>query len=193
MSTLQAAINTPSGEYIKGFEATITEPKSQTSKAGKTFFKAVATDGQHKAYLTSWGQTFEHVNGKRVSFSGMGIQRKDDYNGNAQISISEKAKFKTVGDAEAPSAPASTPSRPSTPPAVAGARPEGQSVGNALTNATQLAIKHGIDSLRLESFLFETCSIYLTVSRRLMNGELATDKPDRAANPAQEQDSDVPF
>jgi hypothetical protein len=46
-------------------------------------------------------------------------------------------------------------------------------VGNALTNATQLAIKSNIQSEALESFLFHTASKYLRTANKLLAGELS--------------------
>jgi hypothetical protein len=65
-------------------------------------FKARLTDGQHTASATSFSQTFEHFDGKRVEFSGMGLKRGDDYNGTAQVGIGDKAKWKAVGGQNAP-------------------------------------------------------------------------------------------
>lgn len=177
--SLQNAINTPAGEYLKEFEATISQAKSQPTKTGKTFWKAVATDGQFKANLTCFSQTFEHFEGKRVKFSGMGIKRGDDYNGTAQISIGDKAKWTAVGDG------AASQPQDQNPPSTQQERsqlvdrprgPEGQSVGNALSNATHLAIAHSVQDDKLEDYLFETCSKYLRVSQQLMSGELAPAK-----------------
>lgn len=193
--SLQNAINTPAGEYLKEFEATISNAKSQPTKSGKTFWKAVATDGQFKANLTCFSQTFEHFDGKRVKFSGMGIKRGDDYNGTAQISIGDKTKWTAVGDGAAGQTPPNTPEPTANMPrqasnAIRG--PEGQSVGNALTNATQLAIAYKVENMPLEDFLFETCSKYLRVSQRLMAGELANAQG-KASAKKQEVDEDVPF
>lgn len=194
--SLQNAINTPAGEYLKEFEATISNAKSQPTKSGKTFWKAVATDGQFKANLTCFSQTFEHFDGKRVKFSGMGIKRGDDYNGTAQISIGDKTKWTAVGEGAAPApqvtdhskgSPVASPQVQSSP--VRG--PEGASVGNALTNATHLAIAHSVQDDKLEDFLFETCSKYLRVSQRLMSGELAPQSPSKSNNSAPSEE--VPF
>jgi hypothetical protein len=183
--SLAHAINTPEGEFIRGgFEATVSNAASRPTKKGGTFFVATLTDGQDTADAVSFDQTFEHDNGKRVRFSGMGLKRGENYNGKPKVMIGKAAKreYLTQGDGIAQQAPASAPSRPSQAPAVSGSRPEGQSVGNALTNATNLAIENKVPLEFLEEFLFVTCSKYLNVSRRLMNGELATDKTDRAAN-----------
>lgn len=182
--SLQNAINTPAGEYLKEFEATISNSKAQAAKSGKTFWKAVATDGQFKANLTCFSQTFEHFEGKRVKFSGMGIKRGDDYNGTAQISIGDKTKWTAVGDVPTPAPQSSNPVHEQrtevrfTAPQPLVRGPEGASVGNALTNATHLAIAHSVQDDKLEDFLFETCSKYLRVSQRLMSGELASAKED---------------
>jgi len=193
------AINTPEGEFIRGgFEATVSNAASRPTKKGGTFFVATLTDGQDTADAVSFDQTFEHDNGKRVRFSGMGLKRGENYNRKPKVMIGKAAKreYLTQGDGIAQQAPSSAPSRPSQAPGVSGSRPEGQSVGNALTNATHLAIKNQIPLEELEAFLFTTCSKYLNVSRRLMNGELATDKPDRAANQSKGDDFDeanIPF
>jgi hypothetical protein len=196
--SLAHAINTPEGEFIRGgFEATVSNAASRPTKKGGTFFVATLTDGQDTADAVSFDQTFEHDNGKRVRFSGMGLKRGENYNGKAKVVIGGKAKREYVNGSESgavvSSTPPSTQARPSQAPAVSGSRPEGQSVGNALTNATHLAIKNQIPLEELEAFLFTTCSKYLSVSRRLMNGELATDKPSREANQNTEDGGDVPF
>ncbi len=193
--SLQNAINTPAGEYLKEFEATITNAKSQAAKTGKTFWKAVAIDGQFKANLTCFSQTFEHFDGKRVKFSGMGIKRGDDYNGTAQISIGDKTKWTAVGEGSAPApqagaAPDTAP-QPRQAPSNAVRGPEGASVGNALTNSTQLAIAQKVEPTKLEDFLFEQSSKLLRVSQRLMAGELAPQSPSKSNNSA--PDEGVPF
>lgn len=107
--SLQIAIQTQPGSYIKGpFQATVTNAKSIPTKTGKTMFKARLTDGQHVADAVSFSQTFEHFDGKRVEWSGMGLKRGDDYNGTAQISIGDKAKWKAVGSTSAASAPSTS-------------------------------------------------------------------------------------
>lgn len=192
--SLQNAINTPAGEYLKEFEATISQAKSQPTKTGKTFWKALATDGQFKANLTCFSQTFEHFEGKRVKFSGMGIKRGDDYNGTAQISIGDKTKWTAVGDG------AASQPQDQNPPSTQQERsqlvdrprgPEGASVGNALTNSTQLAIAQKVEPTKLEDFLFEQSSKLLRVSQRLMAGELAPQSPSKSNNSA--PDEGVPF
>ena len=52
-------------------------------------------------------------------------------------------------------------------------RVEGAAVGNALTNATSLAIAGKIQSEALESFLFHTASKYLRTANKLLAGELS--------------------
>jgi len=103
--SLEIAIKTNPGDYIKGpFQANVSDAKAIQTKTGKTMFKAKLTDGQHTAYATSFSQTFEHFDGKRVEFSGMGLKRGDDYNGTAQVSIGDKSKWKAVGASNAPDA-----------------------------------------------------------------------------------------
>ena len=114
--SLEIAIKTEPGAYIKGpFQANVSDAKSIQTKTGKTMFKAKLTDGQHTASATSFSQTFEHFDGKRVEFSGMGLKRGDDYNGTAQVGIGDKAKWKAVGgqDAKGQDAPTQTTPEPS--------------------------------------------------------------------------------
>jgi hypothetical protein len=111
--SLEIAIKTEPGAYIKGpFQANVSDAKSIQTKTGKTMFKAKLTDGQHTASATSFSQTFEHFDGKRVEFSGMGLKRGDDYNGTAQVSIGDKAKWKAVGGQDAATYTASIPEGP---------------------------------------------------------------------------------
>jgi hypothetical protein len=111
--SLEIAVKTEPGAYIKGpFQANVSDAKSIQTKTGKTMFKAKLTDGQHTASATSFSQTFEHFDGKRVEFSGMGLKRGDDYNGTAQVSIGDKAKWKAVGGQDA-ATPAQTAPDPS--------------------------------------------------------------------------------
>jgi len=147
MNTLAEIKSLPTGEYIRGgFVATISDARAGQTKTGKTFFKAKASDNVgNQAYLTSWGQTFEHFEGQTVQFSGMGLQKRDDYNGVMQISISEKAKISPFAGAtptqttpNAPKAPELAANAPSVVPGV--------TVGMAVNKAVDIAIAQGDSS-----------------------------------------------
>lgn len=183
--SLENAINTPAGEYIKGgFAATIQMPQTRAMKSGKSFYVCKAADGAFRADLSSFTQDFEKFNGQRVHFSGMGLKRGDDYNGTAKITIGDKAVWKSLGAGDAaaevhseqtqafPATATRSAPRPYIPPANA-PRVEGMAVGNALTNATSLAITFMIQSEALESFLFHTASKYLRTANKLLSGELS--------------------
>jgi hypothetical protein len=186
--SLENAINTPPGEYIRGgFAATIQMPQTRQTKTGKAFYVCKAADGAHRADLSSFSQDFSKYDGQRVHFSGMGLKRGDDYNGTAKITIGDKAVWKSLGagDAAAEVHSMTTQAFPTTPtaatyttskPAIylnSPARVEGMAVGNALTNATSLAIAGKIQSEALESFLFHTASKYLRTANKLLAGELS--------------------
>ena len=183
--SLENCINTPAGEYIKGgFAATIQMPQTRQTKAGKAFYVCKAVDGAHRADLSSFSQDFSKYDGQRVHFSGMGLKRGDDYNGTAKITIGDKAIWKSLGAGDAaaevhseqtqafPATATRSAPRPYIPPANA-PRVEGAAIGNALTNATNLAIAWDIKSEALESFLFHTASKYLRTANKLLAGELS--------------------
>jgi hypothetical protein len=183
--SLENAINTPPGEYIRGgFAATIQMPQTRAMKSGKAFYVCKAADGAHRADLSSFSQDFSKYDNQRVHFSGMGLKRGDDYNGTAKITIGDKAVWKSLGAGDAaaevhseqtqafPATVTRSAPKPYIPPANA-PRVEGMAVGNALTNATSLAIAGKIQSEALESFLFHTASKYLRTANKLLAGELS--------------------
>lgn len=194
--SLENAINTPAGEYIRGgFVATIQMPQTRLTKAGKSFYVAKVADGAFRADVSSFNQDFAKYDGQRVHWSGMGLKRGDDYNGTAKITIGDKAIWKSLGAGDAAAEVhsvttqafptihtagakvfASTNTYTSSTPAVylnIPVRVEGAAVGNALTNATSLAIAGKIQSEALESFLFHTASKYLRTANKLLSGELS--------------------
>ena len=203
--SLENCINTPAGEYIKGgFAATIQMPQTRQTKAGKAFYVCKAADGAHRADLSSFSQDFSKYDGQRVHFSGMGLKRGDDYNGTAKITIGDKAIWKSLGAGDAAAevhseqtqafpatATRSAPS-PYVPPANA-PRVEGMAVGNALSNATQLAVFYKIQSEALEAFLFHTASKYLRTAGRLLSGELATSNITTATVVMKDESEEAPF
>lgn len=182
--SLENAINTPAGEFVRGgFAATIQMPQTRAMKSGKSFYVCKAADGAFRADLSSFTQDFEKYNGQRVHFSGMGLKRGDDYMGTAKITIGDKAVWKSLGAGDAAAethseqtqafpATVTRSAKPYVPPANA-PRVEGMAVGNALTNATSLAIAGKIQSEALESFLFHTASKYLRTANKLLAGELS--------------------
>jgi hypothetical protein len=183
--SLQDAINAQAGEYIRGgFAATIQMPQTRQTKTGKAFYVCKAADGAHRADLSSFSQDFSKYDNQRVHFSGMGLKRGDDYNGTAKITIGDKAVWKSLGAGDAaaevhseqtqafPATATRSAPKPYVPPANA-PRVEGMAVGNALTNATSLAIASKVQSEALESFLFHTASKYLRTANKLLAGELS--------------------
>ena len=183
--SLENAINTPAGEYIKGgFSATVQMPQTKQSKAGKAFYVATVADGAFRADVISFSQDFAKWDGHRINVSGMGLKRGDDYQGKPKITIGDKAVIKSLGagDEAAESHSVITQAFPtnktytSNTPSVylnSPVRVEGAAVGNALTNATSLAIAGKIQSEALESFLFHTASKYLRTANKLLAGELS--------------------
>jgi len=180
--SLENAINTPAGEYIKGgFAATIQLPQTRLTKAGKSFYVAKVADGAFRADVSSFTTDFSKYDGQRVHWSGMGLKRGDDYNGTAKITIGDKAVWKSLGagDEAAESHSVTTQAFPTVTVSKQATylnspvRVEGAAVGNALTNATSLAIAGKIQSEALESFLFHTASKYLRTANKLLSGELS--------------------
>jgi len=178
------------GEYIKGaIIANVSGVKSAQTKAGKTFFKATLTDGVTKVYATSWTQTFEHVDGKRVQFSGPGMKRSDDYQNTPQITFGDKVVFKPVGEAT-PSQPAPVAEEPRKTQATASNGPsriEGVTVGMALNKAVDICMLEGPDSINSER-LWRTASMIIRVAQELQSGNLA---PVTATNEVPSEE--VPF
>ena len=184
--SLQNAINTPIGEYIRGgFSATIQMPQTRIPKnGGKPFYVAKVADGAFRADVKSWDRDFAPFNNQRIHFSGKGIKRADDYKTTPGISINKETDCENLGDGDAadeshseatqafPATVTRSAPKPYVPPANA-PRVEGMAVGNALTNATSLAIAFKIQSEALESFLFHTASKYLRTANKLLSGELS--------------------
>lgn len=200
--SLENAINTPAGEFVRGgFAATIQMPQTRAMKSGKSFYVCKAADGAFRADLSSFTQDFEKFNGQRVHFSGMGLKRGDDYMGTAKITIGDKAVWKSLGagdeaaesHSEATQAFPTTVTRSATStyvPPVNTPRVEGMAVGNALTNATSLAIAGKIQSEAIESFLFHTASKYLRTANKLLAGELS---PSNILEAKEVATDEVPF
>ncbi len=162
------------GEYIKGaIVANVSGVKAAQTKAGKTFFKATLTDGVTKVYATSWTQTFEHVDGKRVQFSGPGMKRSDDYQNTPQITFGEKVVFKPVSEAT-PTQTAPAPEEPRKTQATASNGPsriEGVTVGMAINKAVDILID--CPGRVTAEELWETASMIIRVAQKLQEGHLA--------------------
>jgi hypothetical protein len=167
------------GEYVKGaVVADVSNAKAIQTKSGKTIFKATLRDGQNVVDATSFSKTFEHVDGKRVQFSGPGIKRGDDYNGKANVVIGDKVVFKAVGEptptetAPQPEEPRKIDSRPIPAPS----RVEGVTVGMAINKAvdTLNAQELGVT----EEAVWRIASRLIRVATRLQAGDLhASEEP----------------
>jgi hypothetical protein len=201
---MQNLLNTPCGEYVRGpIEADIIEAKAVPSKTGKVFFKAKLRDGANYAFATSFSRTFEHDQGKRVVFSGMGIRRGDDYNGTPQVTIGDKASWKAKGAAspsdEGRPTPAPSNARdgqvnaPSAAPKVI----EGVTVGMAINKGVDLAIARGKPDM---ATVYELASGLVRMAQAMQAGKLferhGEAPPSRTPEPepsAQDDGEDVPF
>jgi len=165
------------GEYVKGtVTANVSNARPVNTTAGKTIFKCTLRDGQDVVEATSFSKTFEHIDGKRVQFSGMGIRRGDDHGGKACVVFGDKVVFKAVEGAT----PTETAPQPEEPrksdsrPIPAPSRVEGVTVGMAINkavdalNAQQLAVT--------ELAVWQIASRLIRVATRLQAGELHASK-----------------
>ena len=194
------------GEYVKGtVTANVEGAKALTTKTGKTIFKATLRDGQQTIEATSFSKTLEHVNGKRVQFSGPGIRRGDDYNGRITVVFGDKVVFKPLSEAtptqptpaaEEPRKTQGTASNgPSGPQHATNGRIEGVTVGMAVNKAVDILIAEyapqgGEKEWRTfgPEDVWQKASMLIRVAQRLQNGELA---PVTATNDAPSEE--VPF
>jgi hypothetical protein len=173
------------GEAVKGTViANVSNARPLVTKAGKTIFKCTLREGQDIVEATSFSKTFEHVDGKRVQFSGWGIRRGDDHNGKPSVVIGDKVVFKAVDGSTpsqtAPEAPEPRKSQGNATPAPS--RIEGVTVGMAVNkavdvlNAQQLAVT--------ELAVWQIASRLIRVATRLQAGELhASEEPTREEVP----------
>jgi len=161
------------GDWVKGaVTANVEKAWAMTTKAGKTIFKATLRDGVNIAEATSFGKTFEHVEGKRAQFSGPSIKRSD-YNGKLSITFGDKVVFKAIGE-PAPSQTAPTVEEPRKTQGNAVSAPskvEGVTVGMAINKAVDILID-GPDPIGADE-LWRTASMIIRVAQRLQSGELA--------------------
>lgn len=184
------------GDWVKGaVTANVEKAWAMTTKAGKTIFKATLRDGVNIAEATSFGKTFEHVEGKRAQFSGPSIKRSD-YNGKLSITFGDKVVFKAIGE-PTPSQP--TPAEeeprktqgtasngPASPQHATNGRIEGVTVGMAINKAVDILID-GANPIGADE-LWQTASMIIRVAQRLQNGYLA---PVTATNEVPSEE--VPF
>jgi hypothetical protein len=177
------------GEYVKGtVTANVSNARPVVTKAGKTIFKCTLREGQDVVEATSFSKTFEHIDGKRVQFSGMGIRRGDDHGGKACVVIGDKVVFKAVGEptptetAPQPEEPRKTDSRPIPAPS----RVEGVTVGMAINKAVDALLVEGGDVYIFnKDAVWRVASDLIRVAQRLQAGDLHT---------IEKQDSEeVPF
>jgi len=183
IKTLAEVAATAPGSFISGgFQAVVTNPKSIVSKkSGKTFYKATLTEGGLKVVATSFTTDFAPLAGKLTKWIGMGISRGDDYNGTAQVTIGDKARWIPVGEGEA-----TTPQAPQTPVPAASkpsGRPEGVTVGMSINNACNLAASRGeADNMHT---VYQIASDLIRLSAKLQAGELAPESTEKS--------EDVPY
>jgi hypothetical protein len=146
-------------------------------------------DGANTVEATSFSKTFEHVDGKRVEFSGQGIKRGDDYNGKVGVVFGDKVRFNPVSDAT-PTQPTPVAEEPrKTQPTAANgpSRIEGVTVGMALNKAVDICVLQGVDNINSER-LWRTASMIIRVAQELQSGNLA---PVTATNEVPSEE--VPF
>jgi hypothetical protein len=166
------------GEYVKGAViADVSNAKAIQTKTGKTIFKATLRDGQQLVEATSFSKTFEHIDGKRVQFSGPGIRRGDDYNGKVGVTFGEKVVFKAVeGATPTETAPEATkPRKIDSMPTPTPSRVEGVTVGMAINKAVDalIAEAQGTSSqLVNEENVWRLASDLIRVAQRLQSGDL---------------------
>jgi hypothetical protein len=178
-------LSTNPGEAVKGTViANVSNARPLVTKAGKTIFKCTLREGQDIVEATSFSKTFEHIDGKRVQFSGMGIRRGDDHGGKACVVIGDKVVFKAVGE-PTPSQTAPQPEEPrksEAKPVPAPSRVEGVTVGMAINKAvdTLNAQELGVT----EEAVWRIASRLIRVATRLQAGDLhASEEPTSEETP----------
>ena len=171
-------LSTNPGEAVKGTViANVSNARPLVTKAGKTIFKCTLREGQDIVEATSFSKTFEHIDGKRVQFSGWGIRRGDDYNGKPSVVIGDKVVFKAVDGSTpsqtAPEAPEPRKSQGNATPTPS--RIEGVTVGMAINKAVDALIAEAqgtSSSLVNEENVWRVASDLIRVAQRLQSGEL---------------------
>lgn len=161
------------GDWVKGaVTANVEKAWAMTTKAGKTIFKATLRDGVNIAEATSFGKTFEHVEGKRAQFSGPSIKRSD-YNGKLSITFGDKVVFKAIGEpTPSQTTPVAEEPRKSEAKAVSGpSRIEGVTVGMAVNKAVDILVTKN-ESIGADD-VWQTASMLIRVAQKLQEGHLA--------------------
>jgi hypothetical protein len=175
LKSLQEVANTAPGSYVSGgFQAVVSKVKERTAKAtGKKFYSCSITEG-NLTIAALCDRDVTALEGKLVKFMGMGIKRGNDYNGVAQVNISDKATILPVGDAAitAPSIYVSLPAQYINSPTEAApvSRIEGVTVGMAINKAVDICTKTGDVS---EETLWYWSSILIRMAQKLQAGNLA--------------------
>lgn len=175
IKSLKEAIQTPVGEYISGgFQAVVVNHKTLTTKTGKTFYKAKLSEGDLTVDASSFSTDFAPHVGKLVKWVGMGLKRGDDYNGVAQVSIGDKARWIPAGDAPtvAPVHQEAPQAQPASAPSSGQGLVPGVTVGMALNKAVDIAIRTGDTN---EDVIWRLASMLIRLSDKLQKGELAPD------------------
>lgn len=190
IKTLAEVVATAPGSFISGgFQAVVTNPKSIVSKkSGKTFYKATLTEGGAKVDATSFTTDFAPLAGKLTKWIGMGIARGDDYNGTAQVTIGDKARWIPVGDSPEGSSPAPTSlGAPQAPVPANSSRIDGQTVGMTMKAAVDLCIARAgaLGTFPDLDSIYNTASGLIRLSAKLQAGELAPENTDKT--------EDVPY
>ena len=161
------------GDWVKGaVTANVEKAWTMTTKAGKTIFKATLRDGVNIAEATSFGKTFEHVEGKRAQFSGPSIKRSD-YNGKLSITFGDRVVFKAIGEpVHTQAAPVVEEPRKIEAKAVSGpSRIEGVTVGMAVNKAVDILVAKN-ESIGADD-VWQTASMLIRVAQKLQEGYLA--------------------
>ena len=180
--TLQDVVNTAAGSFFSGsFQANVSGCKAISTKTGKTFYKAILTEGGVEASATSFSRDLSPLQGKLVKFGGMGIKRGDDFQGKAQISLGDKSIISPVGEALPPSSPPALTVVGTTAPYTQSPRIEGVTVGMAINKAVDICNING--NVNEEKLWFYS-SMLIRLAQKLQAGNLA---PESVEQQSEEQ------
>ncbi len=176
--TLTDVANTQPGQYVSGkFSGTMSKTSERQAKTGKSFYKAIITDGIVNIDVTSFSTDLRQFEGQLVMIGGMGIKRGEDYKGTPQISIGEKTIITSQGGASIANPAAVGAPVAAKPPTM---KVEGITIGACMNKAVDIAISNGNTS---EDYIWQTASMLLRVNSRLQHGDLHSPKEqDDASN-----------
>lgn len=117
---LSEIMSLPDESWVDAFQAVVGPVEARKSKAGNMFFTGTLSDPQFPSvsiHATFFGPSPQSLVGKVCHFAGQGM-KKSSYNGNAQITIGDKASRQPMGTApqqsQNPAQGASTPQGGST-------------------------------------------------------------------------------